>query len=73
MYDIIKITNLYDIDQHLLNKLDDDILRNYNDVIKLDANSNWKITNINHMKNLQVLNASCTSAGHECGINDNGI
>jgi hypothetical protein len=29
LYNIIKITNLCDIDQHLLNKLDDNILKNY--------------------------------------------
>ena len=46
-HDIIEITYLYDIDQYLLNKLDDDILRNYNDVIRLDANSNNKITTKN--------------------------
>ena len=49
-------------------KLNDEILKNYKHVIKLNAKNNSKITNINHMTKLKVL-----CAFGSCGINNRGI
>ena len=38
------------------------------DLVELNANSNYKITNVSFMKNLKKLNAS-----YYCGIDQNGI
>src|SRR5205823_4069142 len=61
----LKITNLLDIDLKYLERLDDKILKNYPDTIKLNASKNSKITKINQMKNLQVLYADgCCGLSH---------
>ena len=70
LYSVVKITDLYDIDDNLLNKLDDNILINYCHVLKLNAKDNPNITNVNHMIYLQKLNASngnCFKCGFHCG------
>ena len=65
----INIHNMYfHIDNKYLCKLSDKILVNYNKLRYLNAKYNEKITNVNHMTNLQILDASW-----ECGIDDNGI
>jgi len=64
----IEIIDLYDIDRKHLKKLNDDILLNYKSVRRLDACSNYNITNVKHMTKLKELIAS-----FECGISDNGI
>ena len=61
------ITNLYDNVPNI-HKLTDEVLKLFSYVIKLNVTSNRKITNVNHMKNLQILHA-----GDDCGINDHGI
>ena len=64
----IHITDLCDIDCVYLVKLDDKNLLDYKFAKKLDARHGRKITNVNHMINLKILDAS-----GDCGINDNGI
>lgn len=64
----LKITDFHNISYEYLNRLNDTILKNYPHIIKLNAGGNLKITDVNHMANLQVLNASWYS-----GIGDNGI
>lgn len=60
------ITNLfsYDINHKLINK----ILKSYLYVIKLTVFHNSRVINVNHMKNLRMLNI-----GFYCGVNDSGI
>ena len=55
--DTIRIKDLLNIDYKYRLKLDDKILKNYSDIIKLCANYNTKITDINHMTKLKVLHA----------------
>ena len=64
----VYITDLFDIEWKYKSKLSDDILLNYKFAVKLDAQCNLKITNVNHMIYLRVLNA-----GRNCGIDDEGI
>ena len=46
-------------------KFTDEILELFPYVIKLDVCWNSKVKNVNHMKNLRILNAGC-----DCGIDD---
>ena len=62
------MTDMYSIKKKYLTRLNDKILSNYKYVQKLNACNNPKITNVNHMTNLKVLNASVN-----CGIDDKGI
>ena len=65
----IEIHNMYfHINYKCLDKLSDNMLLNYPKIRYLDATNNKKITNVNYMTNLQILNASWG-----CGIGDNGI
>ena len=67
----IKITNLYDIPEKYLKKLDQQIIeqKKYKFVEKLNACNNKKIKNVNHMRyTLKILNC-----GWNCGIDQNGI
>ena len=53
--------NIYDfknINKKYLQKLNDDVLINYSFIKYLNARNNKKITNINHMSNLKILDAS---------------
>ena len=68
-YNQFKIYDLYNISLKYRIKLDDDILKNYPFLKYLDASNNKKITNVSHMTNLQILNAS----GSYCEINNQGI
>lgn len=62
-----EITNLFD-DVPNYHRLTDNILKLYPYIIKLDVSHNKKITNINHLVNLQVLNANGF-----CGIGNKEI
>ena len=64
----IKIKDFYNIPDKIKNKLTNEILNKYNDIEKLDANNNPKITNINHLEKLKTL-----CAYGDCGINNEGI
>ena len=64
----IQITDLYNIKNIFLEKLDDNILKQYKSAIKLNVTDNQKITNINHMRKIKILNAS-----GDCGINNESI
>ena len=64
----IHITDLFDIRVEYLQNLNDDVLLNYKFALRLYACSNPKISNINHMSNLKVLNAS-----RKCGIDCYGV
>jgi len=74
------ITNLFD-NISKKNKLDDRILMSYPHIIKLNAGGNSYITDINHMKNLRLLDISsydedCGMGGiftHVCGIENTGL
>ena len=59
------------IDDKYLRLLQNNILEQhkFQFVIKLDASSNSKITNVSSMKNLKELDAG----GDSCGINQEGI
>ena len=63
------VTDLYNLETKLLTKLDNEIIKKYPFVKKLNAGDNRKITNVSHMKSLKVLDAS----GYNCGISDDGI
>src|SRR5208283_4692316 len=67
---IIKINQNINIYNLTNKKITDEIIKQkyYKDLIKLDCNNNKNITNINHLKNLQILNAFMNSK-----IDDNGI
>jgi len=69
----LKIIDLLNIEIKYLRKLDDKILKNYPQTIKLYASNNKLITKINKMKNLRVLYAeeSCglSHFGFSCCIN----
>ena len=54
----LRIYDLYNIDIKYKQKLDDNILKQYVYLKYLDAKNNEKITNLNHMINLQKLNTS---------------
>ena len=68
--DNLWITDLYNIDEKLLIKLDDQILghKMFSHVTRLNARDNKKITNVSLMTNLKILYA-CGN----CGINQSGI
>ena len=61
------ITNLFD-NVPKKYKLTDIILKSYPFIIKLNAGNNKKITNVNHLINLQILNAE-----GGCGIDNRGL
>jgi hypothetical protein len=61
------ITNLFDNVPNKYN-LTDTILTSYPFITKLNINYNTRITDINHLTNLQIL-----SAWYDCGIDLNGI
>lgn len=64
----LRVTDLYNLDKILLEKLDNEIIKKYPFVVKLNACNNSKITNVSHMKSLKKLNAR-----GDCGIDDEGI
>ena len=55
LYDTIKIIDLYNIDNYLLNKFNDEILLNYPYCVQLNAENNRNIKNVSHMTNLKKL------------------
>jgi hypothetical protein len=61
------ITNLFDGVPHVY-KLSNHILKSYPFIIKLNAWDNKKITDVNHLKSLQIL-----AANNNCGIDNQGI
>jgi len=61
----IRIIDLYNIDFRYLRDLDNKILMNYSDAIKLNADCNSNITNVNHMTKLKE-----SGAQYSCGIDD---
>ena len=67
-YTNIHMTDFYDIPKGVKSKLCDNILRQYQDITKLDASDNSRITNVNHFKQLMHLDAS-----GKCGIDQDGI
>lgn len=64
----LRITDFYNIDNCYLQKLNDNILKNYPYITQLNADSNINVTNVNHLSRLKKLNAE-----YICGINDEGI
>ena len=66
----LHIIDLFNIDNKYLQKLTHVISQFaiFEKVIYLNARNNWKITNVSHMKSLQILYAS-----GDCGINQQGI
>ena len=64
----LKIYDFYNIPYYYKIKLSNEILINYPEIKYLDASWNAKITDVNHMTNLQKLNAS-----ESCGIDDLGL
>ena len=66
----LHIIDLFNIDKKYLKELTQEILHFsiFEKVIYLNANCNSKITNVSHMKFLQILNAS-----FNCGIDQKGI
>ena len=67
-YSNLHIIDLYHIHYKYLELLNDEILKNYPYIEFLNAFDNRKIKNIDHMKNLKILNCS-----HLCGISDENI
>ena len=63
MHDSLKIHNMYDIDDKYRKKLTDDILRQniYSDVEELNLRSVAGVTDVNHLKNIRLLDISATS------------
>ena len=68
-YNYLEIHDFYNINQKYLDILSDQIISNYPQITQLNAQSNPKITNVNHLKRLTKLDAS----GYDCGIGDSGI
>jgi len=68
-YERLEIHDFFDVDTKYLGLLSDKILRSYPFIIRLYANYNEKITNVNHLTKLEVLDAS----GFYCGISSHGI
>ena len=69
----IIITNLFDIQQKYIQKLDQKIIEQnkYKYLEKLYASGNKKIKNVNHMKNtLKILHCSWFCGIHQCGISE---
>jgi len=66
----LHIIDLLNIDKKYLKKLTQEILRYsiFEKVIYLNASNNFKITNVSHMKSLQILHAE-----GDCGINQQEI
>ena len=56
--DKLEITNLYDVDYDVLQKLSNETLKQYSKLKKLDISRNIIITNIDHLKNLKCLDIS---------------
>src|SRR5436309_652283 len=68
LYNNLQIIDFYHIDDKYLDKLTDDILKNYNHIKYLNAYNNSKISDVNWMINLKELNAR-----DNCVINQKGI
>ena len=68
-YDNLQMRDFYHIDETIKSALSDQILMNYHTIEKLDISYNPNITNINHLKCLQLLNASYTNIS-QVGIAD---
>ncbi|ARF12313.1 hypothetical protein Klosneuvirus_4_128 [Klosneuvirus KNV1] len=64
----LKVTDFHNIDEKYLRLLTNDILKNYPFIIKLNANYNKKITNVNYLTHLKELDVYWLS-----GIGDEGI
>ena len=64
----LRVTDLYNLDNKLLGKLNDEIIKKYPFVVELDACNNNKITNVSGMRSLKKLDTR-----GNCGINDAGI
>ena len=63
-YENLQVTNFHNnCDKIILQRLTDDIVKNYQHITRLCASANPKITNVNHLTALQEL-----YAGHGCGI-----
>lgn len=68
MHQNLKIKDFYHIDYTLINKLNDDILKQYPYITKLNISSNQHVRNINHLKFLKSL-----KAGRGCYLDDQGV
>ena len=66
-YKNLHITDFCNIEYKYKNKLTDDILKNYKNIIKLNVGYNSKIKDVSWMSNLKELDASWV------GIDQNGI
>jgi len=66
----LHIIDLFNINEKYLQKLTQEILQYliFENVVYLNASDNSKITNVSHMKSLQIL-----CAFGNCGINQEGI
>lgn len=71
-YNKLEIHDFYHIDYKYLKLLSDSVLQAYPFIMKLHVENNPKITNINHLTKLEVLNASMTEWGIN-GISNKGI
>jgi len=65
----LEIHDFYSIDEKYSKCLSDEILYTYPFITKLNAGYNMKITDVNHLTKLEVLNA----VGQFCGIDNAGI
>jgi hypothetical protein len=64
----LHVTDLYNMNRDILDRLNDDILKIYPFVVQLNAKNNFSITNVSWMRSLKFLDAS-----FNCGIDDTGI
>lgn len=70
----LKVKDFCHIESNYLNILDDNILKNYKDITKLNASHNSKIKKINHLTNLKILHARSDPYDCiHCGIDDNSL
>jgi len=58
LHENLPITDLYTIESKYLEKLTNDILKNYPHVIKLNLRFNHCVTDINHLNKLEILDAT---------------
>ena len=65
----LDIIDMYNIDDKYKKLITKSIINRYINLTKLDASKNPKIATVNHLVNLEILNAY----GGDCGINDAGI
>src|ERR1700758_3818409 len=68
-YQNLRVYGFLNIPYKNVQKLNDRILKKFKHLKYLSARNNPKITNVNHLKNLEILIAN----GEACGIGNKGI